>query len=46
MKKWFFHKALNVEDQGDKKQFVLFINYTLSTIISFMSLLLKEKHHL
>lgn len=33
MKKWFFHKALNVEDQGDQKQLVLFINYTLSLII-------------
>lgn len=37
MKIWFFHKDLNVEDQGDQKQLVLCINHTLSLIISFIS---------
>lgn len=45
MKIRFFHKDLDVEDQGDQKQTVLLINYTLSSIFisSFVSLVNKRK---
>lgn len=46
MKKWFFHKARNMEDQGDQKQLILLVNYTLSSIISFISLLSKQKKNI